>query len=228
MKTSTNTSPMKTSQPQKIQKMDVLAFFRERMENEPELYDQFTETSLQLSIADQVWYWRKLRGLSQSELAEKANTKQESIARLESQGEIASIELLLRIMKALDICLVMEFLYDNTARHLILCGREIDELGEEIGAALRSIRLERGYSQAELAGRIGTKQPAIARIERGRSLPSLGMMSKLLEALDVQYNISLKPLDVFRYAVINEARVSLESLKDDGTISRPLIYAAYT
>lgn len=52
-------------------------------------------------------------------------------------------------------------------------------------------RLEKGFTQATLAHKIGTKQSAIARLESGNYNPSLIFMEKIAKALDVKLNISL-------------------------------------
>jgi len=48
---------------------------------------------------------------------------------------------------------------------------------------LMMARLEQGISQAELAKRSGVEQATIARIERGRTNPSLTTLLKLTRAL---------------------------------------------
>ena len=53
-------------------------------------------------IADQLAEHRKLRGLSQAQLAELVGTTQSAIARLEAGGRPPRIDTLLRIANALD------------------------------------------------------------------------------------------------------------------------------
>lgn len=59
-------------------------------------------------IADQVAAQRRVRGLSQAELAALCGTTQSAIARLESGGRPPRIDTLLRIANALDCELVVE------------------------------------------------------------------------------------------------------------------------
>ena len=47
---------------------------------------------------------------------------------------------------------------------------------------VREARTRAGLTQAELARRVGTSQPAIARIEAGRSQPSFDRVVELLRA----------------------------------------------
>lgn len=54
----------------------------------------------------------------------------------------------------------------------------------EMGERVRLLREEHGLSQRELAERIGSTQPAIARLEAGGVMPSLGTLEKIAEALD--------------------------------------------
>ena len=53
----------------------------------------------------------------------------------------------------------------------------------EIISAIIDARMEKGMSQKELAEVTGIKQPAIARLERGRISPSIDTVSKLLAPL---------------------------------------------
>jgi ribosome-binding protein aMBF1 (putative translation factor) len=55
------------------------------------------------------------------------------------------------------------------------------------------LRIARGLTQAELARRVGTKQPSIARLESGRSTPRLPFLKQVAEALDAELVIKLEP-----------------------------------
>lgn len=55
--------------------------------------------------------------------------------------------------------------------------------GEEV--SLKTLRLKKGLSQAELAEAIGQKQPNIYRYESGRTDPTLSVVAKLAAALDI-------------------------------------------
>jgi transcriptional regulator with XRE-family HTH domain len=57
------------------------------------------------------------------------------------------------------------------------------------------LRIERGLTQAELAELVGTKQPSIARLERGDSEPSLTFLRKVAAALGARLEINLVPVD---------------------------------
>ena len=52
-------------------------------------------------------------------------------------------------------------------------------------------RLQKQISQRELAQRMGTKQSAISRLESGRYNPSLSLLYKVADALNVQIKISI-------------------------------------
>jgi len=45
------------------------------------------------------------------------------------------------------------------------------------------LRMLQGLTQKELARRVGTKQSSIARLESGKSQPSLSFLQKVVEAL---------------------------------------------
>src|SRR2546421_11073777 len=58
-------------------------------------------------------------------------------------------------------------------------------------AIVQEGRRRAGLSQRELAARAGTSQSAIARIERGRQLPSLETLQRLLRACDLELRFEL-------------------------------------
>ena len=63
------------------------------------------------------------------------------------------------------------------------------------GMLIREARRRAGVSQAELARRIGTTQSAIARLERGKTEPSLKRVREILRALGLDLRVGIVPLD---------------------------------
>jgi len=61
--------------------------------------------------------------------------------------------------------------------------------------ALRLVayRAEHGLSQTALAKRLGVSQPAVARMELGEHLPTLGTLIKIADALDVEVLVDITP-----------------------------------
>jgi len=64
----------------------------------------------------------------------------------------------------------------------------------ELGEAVRLRREELGLTQAELAGRAGLKQPAVARFEAGGTMPTIPMLERLAEALELRLSFQFQPL----------------------------------
>jgi transcriptional regulator with XRE-family HTH domain len=58
------------------------------------------------------------------------------------------------------------------------------------------LRLEKGWSQAELAERVGTKQANISRLEGGLSNPSVNFLQKVSKALDTHISIRFEKIPV--------------------------------
>ena len=52
-------------------------------------------------------------------------------------------------------------------------------------------RIEQGFTQKELARRIGTKQSAISRLESGAYNPSISFVNKVAQALGAKVRISI-------------------------------------
>lgn len=70
---------------------------------------------------------------------------------------------------------------------------EYDALAEEFAIAreLIAARARAGLSQAEVAARMGTTQSTIARLESGRTLPSLRTLSRYAAATGSRTEVRL-------------------------------------
>lgn len=64
----------------------------------------------------------------------------------------------------------------------------------ELGEAVRLRREELGLTQAELAERSGLKQPAVARFEAGGTMPTIPMLERLAEALELRLSVQFQPM----------------------------------
>jgi ribosome-binding protein aMBF1 (putative translation factor) len=63
----------------------------------------------------------------------------------------------------------------------------------EIIRQIIDLRIKRKMSQAELARRIGTKQPSIARMERRGKTRNLDYLQRVADALDAKLEVRLVP-----------------------------------
>ncbi len=62
----------------------------------------------------------------------------------------------------------------------------------ELAERVREAREHLGITQAELAARIGSTQPAIARLEAGGSTPSFGTLRRIAAALGLELVVELR------------------------------------
>jgi len=58
---------------------------------------------------------------------------------------------------------------------------------------LKRLRILKKLSQTELAKKVGTRQPSIARLENGYGVNNLNFLRRVAEALDADVEIRLKP-----------------------------------
>lgn len=65
----------------------------------------------------------------------------------------------------------------------------------DVAESVLRLRQLRGMTQEDLATAMGTKQPAIARIESGRNSISTNTMERLAEALDAAVRVQLGPIE---------------------------------
>jgi len=61
----------------------------------------------------------------------------------------------------------------------------------EPGYQVARLRIQRGLTQTQLAEMIGTRQPSIARLENGSTLPSISFLNKIATALDAKIEVKL-------------------------------------
>ena len=82
------------------------------------------------------------------------------------------------------------------------------ELGREAyesnGRSLAALRLAAGLSQTQLARRVGTSQPHVARIENGKTDPGTDIVSRIAGALGVDPEKVFAAVRMAREDVLNE------------------------
>jgi ribosome-binding protein aMBF1 (putative translation factor) len=71
---------------------------------------------------------------------------------------------------------------------------EATRLAYELGRTVRAMREERGWSQNDLARRSGMTQSAVARFEAGGTMPTIPLLGRLAEALEMRLNVGFQPL----------------------------------
>jgi transcriptional regulator with XRE-family HTH domain len=69
-------------------------------------------------------------------------------------------------------------------------------------ALIIEARKRAGLTQADLARRLGTHQPVIARWEAGRSQPDLGTLQRIIRAAGFELAIGITPADDHDTALI--------------------------
>lgn len=67
-------------------------------------------------------------------------------------------------------------------------------MGMQPGELVRSVRMERGLDQSQLARRAGTTQTHVSRIERGAVAPSTKTLERLLNAMGRRLVMATEPL----------------------------------
>lgn len=90
-------------------------------------------------------------------------------------------------------------------------------MNELLGRQIKKMRIDRDFSQEDMAGRLGISRQKYARIESGMNQITLDILSKIAEILDVSVNDITKVLDRepdVSYRGKNEDSSTVEALFD--------------
>ncbi len=70
---------------------------------------------------------------------------------------------------------------------------EAARLAYELGRRVRELRESSGWSQTDLAKAAGMTQSAVARFEAGGTVPTLGVLERIANALDATLTVDVTP-----------------------------------
>ena len=69
---------------------------------------------------------------------------------------------------------------------------EETRLEYEIARALIKARLDKGLTQKQLASKLKTRQSVISRVENAKTVPSLSLLKRLAEVLNLSLQVQFK------------------------------------
>lgn len=85
----------------------------------------------------------------------------------------------------------MDYYVKEKDEHTVLIEKEKDRIKDQILESYIALRKRRGITQQEIAERTGMKRTNIVRIESGRYVPTIEVLVKLADALDMELEIRL-------------------------------------
>ncbi len=80
--------------------------------------------------------------------------------------------------------------------------------GGAVGALVRSAREDAGFTQQQLANKLGTTQSAVSRWEKGRDEPRLATLGAILAACGLEAAIVVQPDSVDRAQIRQQLAMS--------------------
>src|SRR5574341_233067 len=96
-----------------------------------------------------------------------------------------------------------------------------------VGDEILRLRIEKGWSQAELAERAGTKQANVSRLESGLSNPSVGFLQKIAKALDTDLSIHFEKISAHEIYVGTDAENKIQEAYLVRNWPKDKIYKSY-
>ncbi len=83
--------------------------------------------------------------------------------------------------------------------------------GLDVGALVREVRTLAGFTQRELADRLGTKQSSVSAWERGQDVPRLDTLGRILSVCGFEADLTFRRHDdVDRAQIRQQLRMSAE------------------
>lgn len=91
-----------------------------------------------------------------------------------------------------------------------------DAISDRIAIQIASLRQDRGWTQTQLAEKIGTQQTAICRHESGENAPTLSTLKKIASAYDVALVVKFVPFSEFLSGESEPIDRPIPSFSEDG------------
>ena len=131
---------------------------------------------------------RKKKGLTQQEVAEFFEMSQSVYQKWESGNRKPSYENLSMLACMFDVSLdylLGDYLEISKERYLKLKKQKEEEKKNLFSVRLKELRLQHGFSQEELAEKIGIKQNSYSDWEHGKSKPNYEKLEKIADFFGV-------------------------------------------
>lgn len=86
-----------------FKEIDVDKLIEDKIENNPELKDEFKLIEAELDVIAQIIQARKKKGLSQKEVADRAGVTQQVVSRIENKEHSPNLRNLVKVTNALGL-----------------------------------------------------------------------------------------------------------------------------
>jgi transcriptional regulator with XRE-family HTH domain len=162
------------------------------------------------NIGPRLGEMRRALGMTQLDVAFKMGTTQPALARLEKGEAKANLRTLSRYAAALGRRAVVQLTPASDGKFDVkgslrkvtdgATGQAVDKIApatrmfdlEALPSALATMRKERGVTQSEVANRMATTQPVIARLESGDGVPNLTTLERFSQAIGASLGVSFE------------------------------------
>ena len=128
---------------------------------------------------------RRAAGVTQIKLANAMGTTQPSLARFEKDQALPNLRTVMRYASAMGLDISATLDDKKSSQGAVLMALE------KLPVALAKLRKERGITQVQVAHRMQTTQPIIARFERGDATPNLTTLERYAKAIGFSLGLSL-------------------------------------
>lgn len=142
------------------------------------------------SLGTRLGELRRKSGLTQIVVSSRMGSTQPALARLEKGEMKPNLRTLARYAQAIDQEMEITFSGSPVGDKSV---QSITRDLEAVPTTLAGLRRELGVTQSQVASRMETTQPVIARLESGDMVPNLRTLERYAEAIDIRIDINFRP-----------------------------------
>lgn len=141
-----------------------------------------------MSIGERIKQAREYAGYTQQELGSLVGITGSALTNYEKGLSTPRYSILIKIMDVLNIdanFLFQDFITNNLSKNKLV---DAQDFKQQFCSKLKEARKEKGYSQEQLANKLGLVKSTITGYEKGKSEPSISTIYKIMDILNVDAN----------------------------------------
>lgn len=164
------------------------------------------------SLGDKIKEARKSKRLQSQEVAKMVGVTKQYISQIETEVQNPSLEVLKKICDVLNLS--YEEMLKIRTYSIVSKLEEQEQKENSLGYKIKKARISKCLQSQEIAQMVGISQPHFSSIERDKRTPSLKVLKKICDVLNLSYAEMLK-MKEDRGADSIQSKLNLEGISQE-------------